>query len=84
LGLVAQVVQADALDAAIAAEVAPYLDCAPGAVAAAKLLALRLGAGIDDAAVSDSIDALVAQWEGTEAAEGIAAFFEKRKPRWAS
>jgi enoyl-CoA hydratase/carnithine racemase len=23
------------------------------------------------------------QWESDEAAEGIAAFFEKRKPRWA-
>ncbi len=82
LGIVARVVGADALDAAIEAEVAPYLDCAPGAVAAAKALALHLGAGIDDAAVEHSINALIAQWEGEEAAEGIAAFFGKRKARW--
>jgi len=30
-----------------------------------------------------SVDALITQWEGGEAAEGIAAFFEKRPPRWA-
>lgn len=83
LGVVARVVDKGTLDAAVEAEVAPYLSCAPGAVAAAKALAQRLGAGIDDAAVADSIDALIAQWEGDEAGEGIAAFFDKRKPRWA-
>ena len=83
LGIVARAVAADALDAAIAAEVEPYLDCAPGAVAAAKALALRLGSGVSDADVAHSIDALIAQWEGDEAPEGIAAFFERRRPRWA-
>jgi len=75
-------VPAAELDAAVAAEVAPYLACAPGAVAAAKRLARSLGPVIDEAAVEASIDALVAQWEGEEAPEGIAAFFEKRKPVW--
>ena len=70
------------LDDAIAAEVTPYLSCAPQAVAAAKGLARRLGPVIDTAAVTASIDALIAQWEGNEANEGIAAFFEKRAPRW--
>ncbi len=81
LNILSRVVDADALDAAIEAEVAPYLNCAPGAVAAAKALALR--GGISDEQVANSIDALIAQWEGDEAPEGIAAFFEKRKPRWA-
>jgi methylglutaconyl-CoA hydratase len=48
LGLLARVVDADALDDAIEAEVAPYLSCAPGAVARAKALLRRLGPVIDD------------------------------------
>ena len=84
LGLLARAVEAAELDAAVEAEVKPYLACAPGAVAAAKALALRLGAAPDQRAVEDSIAALVACWEGPEAGEGIAAFFERRKPGWAS
>ena len=71
------------LDAAVEDDVTPYLACAPGAVAAAKALTRRLGPVIDDAVIADSIDALIAQWEGDEAGEGIAAFFEKRAPKWA-
>ncbi|MEJ6401622.1 crotonase/enoyl-CoA hydratase family protein [Yoonia sp. 2307UL14-13] len=82
LGIVAKAVAADALDAAVEAEVVPYLACAPGAVAAAKRFARSLGPVIDEAVIARSIDALIAQWEGDEAAEGIAAFFEKRAPRW--
>ena len=78
----AKAVPADDLDAAIEAEVIPYLACAPGAVAAAKAYARSLGPVIDEATVARSIDALIAQWNGDEAPEGIAAFFEKRKPRW--
>lgn len=84
LGLLARAVPAADLDAAVEAEVAPYLACAPGAVASAKALALRLGAAPDARAVADSIDALVARWESPEAAEGIAAFFARRKPGWAA
>ena len=84
LGIVAKVVAPDALDAAVEAEVAPYLACAPGAVAAAKRLARALGPRIDAETVAMSVDALIAQWEGPEAGEGIAAFFEKRKPAWAT
>lgn len=83
LGIVARAVTASALDDAIAAEVTPYLGCAPGAVAAAKRLARNLGPRIDAETVAMSIEGLIAQWEGDEAREGIAAFFEKRKPRWA-
>lgn len=82
LGILARAVPETELDAAVEAEVTPYLACAPGAVAAAKALARRLGPAIDDAVIDDSIGALVRQWEGEEAPEGIAAFFEKRKPHW--
>ena len=82
LGLLAAAVPAEALDAAVEAEVTPYLSCAPGAVARAKRLARALGPRIDDAAIATSIEALVATWEDPEAAEGIGAFFAKRKPAW--
>ncbi len=82
LNLIASTAEASALDAAIEAQVAPYLSCAPGAVAAAKRLARRLGPAIGPEQIEASIDALVEVWEGDEAPEGIAAFFDKRKPRW--
>ena len=82
LGILARSVPAEALAAAVEAEVAPYLACAPGAVAAAKKLARDLGSGVDAATVELSIAALAARWESEEAAEGIDAFFEKRKPGW--
>jgi methylglutaconyl-CoA hydratase len=82
LGLLARAVPEGELDAGVEAEVAPYLACAPGAVAEAKRLVRALGPRIDDAVIDTSIAALVRAWEGDEAAEGIAAFFEKRKARW--
>lgn len=82
LGLLARAVPAADLDAAVEAEVAPYLACAPGAVAEAKALARRLGPRIDEAVIAETIGALVRRWESPETAEGIEAFFEKRKPAW--
>ncbi|MEL7182909.1 MAG: enoyl-CoA hydratase, partial [Pseudomonadota bacterium] len=83
LGILSRAVPPDALDTAVEAEVAPYLACAPRAVADAKRLALALGGGVDQAAIDQSIAALAARWQDPEAAEGVAAFFEKRKPGWA-
>lgn len=82
LGLLARAVPADQLAGAVEAEVAPYLACAPGAVAAAKRLARDLGPRLDDAVIDHTIAALVERWEGAEAQEGISAFFDKRKPGW--
>ncbi len=82
LNLLARVVAADALDAAVEAEVVPYLATAPGAVAESKALVRRLGGRIDAAAVEDSIAALVTRWDSDEAAEGVGAFFDKRKASW--
>lgn len=84
LGLLSGAVPVDALDAAVEAEVAPYLGCAPRAVARSKALLRQLGPVIDEAVIAASIDALIAAWEDPEAAEGIGAFFEKRKPGWTS
>jgi methylglutaconyl-CoA hydratase len=83
LCIVSRVVADADLDAAIAREVDPYLSCAPGAVTAAKAYARSYGLQVDTAMIDRSIAALLAQWASDEAQEGIAAFFEKRKPRWA-
>lgn len=82
LDLLAYAVDGEDLDAAIEDEIAPYLQTAPGAVAAAKRLARSLGPRIDAETVARSIDALIAVWEGDEAPEGVAAFFARRKARW--
>ena len=83
LGLLAKAVPQDELDAAVEAQVAPYLSCAPGAVAEAKALVRRLGPVADEAVIDMTVAALVRCWEGDEAEEGIAAFFDKRAARWA-
>ncbi|MBN7785547.1 crotonase/enoyl-CoA hydratase family protein [Ponticoccus gilvus] len=83
LGLLNRVVAADALDAAVEDEVAPYLTCAPGAVRDGKALLRRLSGGVDAGAVEAAIDALADRWETDEARAGIAAFFDKRPAPWA-
>jgi methylglutaconyl-CoA hydratase len=82
LGLLARVVAPEDLAEAVEAEVTPYLSCAPGAVADAKALVRRLAPPIDESTIAETIAALVARWESPESQEGIAAFFDKRKPGW--
>lgn len=82
LGLLARVVPEAMLDAAIEAEIAPYLAAAPGAVAAGKRLVAELGGSDGRDQIAKTVEALVTRWESDESAEGIAAFFERRKPRW--
>ena len=82
LNLLARVVPASDLDAAIAAEVDPYLSCAPGAVARSKALLRYLGPRIDPSVIDHTVSELAACWDGSEAPEGIGAFFEKRKAAW--
>jgi len=82
LGLLARAVPEAALDAAIEDEVAPYLSCAPGAVADAKRLARALGPQISPEVVAQTVQALVDRWETDEAQAGIAAFFDKTPAPW--
>lgn len=82
LGLLARAVSEAELDAAVEAEVVPYLSAAPGAVAEGKALVARLGGSVSEEDISATIDALVGRWNSAEASEGIAAFFDKRKPAW--
>ncbi|MFB9150788.1 crotonase/enoyl-CoA hydratase family protein [Roseovarius ramblicola] len=82
LGFLARAVSEAELDAAIEEEVLPYLSCAPGAVARAKALLRGFGPRIDDTVIAETIGALAETWAGGEAPEGIAAFFERRRPGW--
>jgi methylglutaconyl-CoA hydratase len=83
LDLLARVVPEAELDAAVEREVAPYLSCAPGAVAAAKALIRDVSTPPDAAMIRTTIEALADRWETAEADEGTAAFFAKRAPDWA-
>lgn len=84
LGLLAKAVAAEDLDAAVDAEVVPYLSVAPGAVAEAKALVRHLGPAIDETVIAETIEALARRWDSEETAEGISAFFEKRPPKWST
>ncbi|HUF55109.1 MAG TPA: crotonase/enoyl-CoA hydratase family protein [Thermohalobaculum sp.] len=84
LGLVAEAVPAEELDAAVERQVAPCLATAPGAVAEGKALVRALSPPIDDALIERTAEALADRWETDEAKAGIAAFFDKRPPPWAA
>lgn len=83
LDLLARAVAPGDLDAAVEAEVAPYLAAAPGAVAAGKALLRQLAAPMDEARIAMTVDALTARWQDPEAEAGIRAFLKGTKPDWA-
>lgn len=83
LGFVHEVVPAVELDAAVARLVATLMESATGAQARSK----ELVAQVADQPISDALIGLTARViaearASEEAREGLAAFFEKRKPRW--
>ena len=85
VGLLHQVVDAAALDGAVAAQVDLLCRAAPHATALAKVL-VRDAAGRDDAPARDRANAdLIARMRvSPEGQEGIGAFLEKRPPAWAA
>jgi len=71
------------LDAAVDGRVKELLQSAPGAIAAAKAL-IRGVAGRPVEDVRElTIEAIAERRASDEGREGLAAFLEKRKPRWA-
>jgi methylglutaconyl-CoA hydratase len=81
LGLLHEV--AEDLEAAVARHVEALLLGGPEALAATKKLIRRVGRGSINAAMIEDTAARIARARaGGEAREGIAAFFEKRKPNW--
>lgn len=83
LGLVHEVVATDALDARIGELLDALLAAGPQALASAKRLVADVAARPIDTALIVRTTELIADARGSdEAREGIAAFFEKRKPAW--
>jgi len=85
IGLVQQTVGSEG-DLATAAEriLGDLLACAPGAQAAAKELIAAVKYREIDSTLRDDTAGRIAERRATdEAREGMAAFFEKRKPGWA-
>jgi methylglutaconyl-CoA hydratase len=83
VGFVHDVVPADGLDAAVARMVTTLAESATGAQARSKALVGHVA----DHPISEALIGLTAQViaearASEEAREGLAAFFEKRKPRW--
>ena len=83
LGLVHAVVPASELEAAGGKVTDSLLANGPRAVAAAKALIAEVAGRPVDAAMMDETARLIAEARsGEEGREGIAAFLEKRKPKW--
>ena len=70
------------LDAAVEREVAAALQCAPGAVTAAKELICYVSTHNAQENLDYTARALADSWETAEIREGIDAFLNKRKPNW--
>jgi methylglutaconyl-CoA hydratase len=84
-GLVDEVVaDAGALRAAQGRIAREMIACAPGAIAAAKLLASDVYArDIDEALMRETAKRIAAARVGEEGQEGVRAFLERRTPAWA-
>ena len=83
IGLVHHVVPADGLDDAVQRTVNELLTSAPTATTGAREL-VRKVAGVPPNEVRDAVAALNAdRRKSDEGREGMTAFLEKRKPRWA-
>ena len=83
LGLYDCVVARRELDAKVNDELDAILQCSPSALAACKRLIAEVPRLERGAAIVHTARLLAELWETDDAREGIAAFAEKRKPRWA-
>ncbi|MBO1112950.1 enoyl-CoA hydratase/isomerase family protein [Bordetella petrii] len=83
MGLVHELCEADELDARINALLGSFMLASPQALAESKRLIRELsGRPIDAAVLEDTAARLAAQRATEDGCEGIAAFLEKRAPRW--
>jgi methylglutaconyl-CoA hydratase len=85
IGMVDQVVEVDALDATVAALASELKLGAPSVQTTVKRLITEIDALPHDSDAADILGEHVAnQCVTDEALEGMSAFLDKRKPRWAS
>jgi methylglutaconyl-CoA hydratase len=83
MGIVHDVAPEAELDAAVHRQVALFLRCAPGAIAATKRLVDFVDRHGYEENFSYTVDRVAEMWSSEEAAEGINSFLGKRKPAWA-
>jgi methylglutaconyl-CoA hydratase len=83
IGLVHDIVEEEELDATVLALVRRVLAAGPAALTAAKRLITDVSnRPLDDALVAETAGRIAAIRVTPEGQEGLAAFFEKRAPRW--
>ena len=82
IGLLHEVVAAGDLDAAVEAILESVLRNAPASVQASKELIRACAGPVTEAMRNDTAGRIAGIRAGAEGQEGIAAFFEKRKPAW--
>jgi methylglutaconyl-CoA hydratase len=83
VGLITRAVPEDGLDAEVAAMAAKLLAGGPSALAAAKRLVYTIPGMEREAAFTRTTEISQALFGSAEAAEGMAAFRDKRPPSWA-
>ncbi len=85
MGLLHELVQADALDATVQRQIGWLLKAGPVAAAEAKALVRRVAAEHDRDRLDNDNAALIAQLRvSPEGQDGLSAFLDKRKPGWIS
>jgi methylglutaconyl-CoA hydratase len=84
LGLVHEVVPADALDAAVDKRVADVLAASPTGIARAKALIREIAGIHPEDVIGVTTNAIASQRVSDEGQEGLRAFLEKRKPSWSA
>jgi methylglutaconyl-CoA hydratase len=83
IGLVQQVVPADALDAAVDDIAKALVANSPNAVKEAKRLVRDMaGAALTDDLIADTAERIADIRSSDEGKEGVQAFLEKRRPGW--
>jgi len=83
LGLIQGICPKGKLDEAAQPIIEHILLAEPGAVTATKQLAHEVVEGMTGEESADRLAREAAEWrQSPEAAEGLASFFEKRRPRW--
>ena len=83
MGLVHEVVSAEALDAKVAELTSALVNASPSAVRACKRLLQNVAEReIDDALVALTVAGIADSRASAEGKEGVQSFLQKRKPSW--